>query len=113
MLATNRKGDLDSAFLRRLRFIVDFPKPDVDQRRTIWQKVFPPDTPVDALDWDALARLEVTGGNIRNIAVNAAFMAAAEDDSVRTEHVMKAARREYGKTGKLVTEDEFGEDHVG
>jgi hypothetical protein len=113
ILATNRKGDLDSAFLRRLRFIVDFPKPDADQRREIWRKVFPRAAPVDGLDWDALARLEVTGGNIRNIAVNAAFLAAGEDEAIRTGHVMKAARREYGKIGKLVTEDEFGEGHVG
>ncbi len=76
ILATNRKSALDRAFLRRLRFLLDFPFPDAADRRRIWRKVFPPETPLAGIDYDALARLEIPGGNIRNIALNAAFLAA-------------------------------------
>jgi SpoVK/Ycf46/Vps4 family AAA+-type ATPase len=108
ILATNRKSDLDPAFLRRIRFLVAFPFPTIDDRRRIWQTVFPPDTPLGPLDYDALARLEVAGGNIRNIAVNAAFLAAADDEAVTMEDVMRAARHEYRKIDKLPGRAEFG-----
>src|SRR5574341_744027 len=65
ILCTNRRSALDRAFLRRLRFLVEFPFPDWQQRRLIWQKVFPPEAPVAGLDLDALSRLEISGGNIR------------------------------------------------
>ena len=108
ILATNRKSALDRAFLRRLRFLVDLPFPDAESRRHIWQKVFPPQAAVDGLDSHALARLEIPGGNIRNIALNAAFLAASEGAPVGMAHVMHAARREYAKIDKLMTEAEFG-----
>ena len=108
ILATNRRTALDRAFLRRLRFLVEFPFPDAAFRRRIWQKVFPPATPVEALDWDALSRLEVPGGNIRNIALNAAFLAAQEDRTVTMDHLMRAARSEYAKCDKSATQAEFG-----
>ena len=108
ILATNRKSALDRAFLRRLRFLVDFPFPNADSRRRIWQKVFPPQAAVDGLDYGFLARLEIPGGNIRNIALNAAFLAASEGVSIGMVHVMHAARREYAKIDKLLTEAEFG-----
>ena len=108
ILATNRKSALDRAFLRRLRFLMDFPFPDVDSRRRIWQKVFPADTPLDAPDYAALARLEIPGGNIRNVALNAAFLAAAENRPVSMPHLAKAARREYIKIEKMITAAEFG-----
>ncbi|PWU06719.1 MAG: AAA family ATPase, partial [Terriglobia bacterium] len=76
ILATNTKSALDPAFVRRLRFIVDFPFPGIPERKAIWQKVFPAATPVGTLDFDRLARLNVTGGHIANIALNAAFRAA-------------------------------------
>ncbi len=76
ILTTNLEGALDQAFLRRLRFVVRFPFPDAAQRREIWRRAFPAATPLGAVDVDALARLDVAGGNIRNIAVNAAFLAA-------------------------------------
>ena len=109
ILATNRKSLLDTAFLRRLRFLLDFPFPDLASRRRIWEKVFPPDTPLDELDYGALARLEIPGGNIRNIALNAAFLAAQETVPVGMEQVMHAARREYGKIDKMLMPAEFGE----
>jgi hypothetical protein len=108
ILATNRKSALDGAFLRRLRFLVDFPFPGASDRKLIWQKVFPPKAEVGTLDYDKLSKMEITGGNIRNIALNAAFLAADEGTPIDMGHVMHAARREYAKTEKLVTEAEFG-----
>jgi SpoVK/Ycf46/Vps4 family AAA+-type ATPase len=108
ILATNMKSFLDSAFLRRLRFIVDFPFPDSTQRMEIWRRVFPPAAAVSGLDCGTLARLEIAGGNIRNIAVNAAFLAADEGLPIGMEHVMRAARREYAKIDRIVMDAEFG-----
>ncbi len=108
ILATNRKSLLDQAFLRRLRFLVDFPFPDVGSRRRIWQKVFPAEAPANGIDYDQLARLEIPGGNIRNIALSAAFLAAGEGLEIGTAHIIHATRREYAKIDKLVTEGEFG-----
>jgi ATP-dependent 26S proteasome regulatory subunit len=108
ILCTNRRSALDRAFLRRLRFLAEFPFPDGENRRLIWTKVFPPQAPLASLDLEALARLEISGGNIRNIALNAAFLAAGEGTNIRMEHVLHAARREYAKIDKLLTEAEFG-----
>jgi hypothetical protein len=112
ILATNMKSQLDQAFLRRLRFVVDFPAPDAAQRRQIWQKVFPPQAALDGLDYDALARLEIAGGNIKNIAVNAAFLAAAEGGRIGMAHVLTATRREYTKIDKLLRQSELGRYHT-
>lgn len=108
ILATNRSSALDRAFLRRLRFLVEFPFPDWETRRRIWQKVLPPQAEVDGLDFGPLARMEISGGNIRNIALNAAFLAAGEGGSICMNRIMRAARREYAKIDKLITEAEFG-----
>jgi SpoVK/Ycf46/Vps4 family AAA+-type ATPase len=108
ILTTNMKGLLDQAFMRRLRFLIDFPAPDAVLRRQIWERVFPPTAAVERLEFDALARLEVPGGNIKNIAVNAAFLAAQDGTPVRMEHVLLAARREYAKIDKIPREAEFG-----
>ena len=108
ILCTNRRSALDRAFLRRLRFLVEFPFPDSANRRLIWTKVFPPQAPQGELDWEALARLEITGGSIRNIALNAAFLAAGEQTNIQMNHIAHAARREYSKIDKLLTESEFG-----
>ncbi len=108
ILATNMKSFLDSAFMRRLRFIVDFPYPDSAQRMEIWRRVFPPAAEVRELDFQVLSRLEIPGGNIRNIAVNAAFLAVSEGAAIGMDHVMKAARREYTKIDRLIMDAEFG-----
>lgn len=107
ILATNRPTALDRAFLRRLRFVVEFEFPDADTRRRIWQKVFPAQTPLDELDYGRLARLEVAGGSISNIAVNAAFLAASNGGRVGMAQIIKAARREFAKIDKLLSEAEF------
>jgi ATP-dependent 26S proteasome regulatory subunit len=110
ILATNRKADLDPAFLRRIRFVVAFPFPAAIDRRCIWQTVWPADTPLGELDHDALARLEIAGGNIRTIAVNAAFLAADAGTPIGMGHIMQAARHEYDKLDRRPTRNEFG-DH--
>jgi hypothetical protein len=113
ILSTNRRSALDRAFSRRLRFLVDFPFPSRENRELIWRKMFPPQAPLEDVDFTFLARLEIAGGNIRNIAVNAAFLASAEGGPIRTSHVMRAVRQEYAKIDKLITEAEFGPHYRG
>jgi hypothetical protein len=108
LLTTNMKAAIDSAFLRRLRFVVTFPFPDPTQRVEIWRRVFPKSTPVAELDLGRLARLNVAGGNIRNIAVGAAFLAAQSGESVHMDHLLSAARSEYAKLERQLTETETG-----
>ncbi len=108
ILATNMKSLLDQAFLRRLRFLVDFPFPSAAERMRIWQGVFPAKAETHSVDYAFLSRLEIAGGNIKNIAMNAAFLAAAGDRPIGMQHVLSAARREYTKIDKLVLESEFG-----
>jgi hypothetical protein len=107
ILATNMKSALDPAFMRRLRFVVNFPFPGVAERKEIWRKVFPPQTPVAELDFDRLARLNLTGGNIHSIALNAAFVAAQARTKVTTSLVLDAARTELRKLGRVINELEF------
>jgi hypothetical protein len=109
ILTTNLKASLDPAFLRRIRFVVQFPFPDAAQRAEIWRRVFPSRTPTSGLDESRLARLNVGGGNIRNIALGAAFLAAEADEPVRMPHVLRAAQAEYAKLEKPLTEGEVGE----
>jgi SpoVK/Ycf46/Vps4 family AAA+-type ATPase len=108
ILATNMKEALDPAFLRRLRFVVLFPFPDQAQRAEIWRRIFPAKTPTDSLDIDGLARLSISGGNIRNIALNAAFAAAGSEEPVRMPHLLGAVRLEYEKLEKPLTHTELG-----
>jgi SpoVK/Ycf46/Vps4 family AAA+-type ATPase len=108
ILTTNMKSALDKAFMRRIRFIVQFPFPDAVQRSEIWRRIFPADTPTKGLDVGRLARLTVAGGNIRNIALNAAFLAANSGEPVRMEHIASAAHSEYAKLEKPLTDAEIG-----
>jgi SpoVK/Ycf46/Vps4 family AAA+-type ATPase len=107
ILATNMKSALDTAFLRRLRFIVRFPFPGAAERKAIWQRVFPQDMPKNALDYDRLARLNVTGGHIHNIAINAAFLAARAGSPVTMALVLEAARAEFRKIERPINEADF------
>jgi len=109
ILATNMKEALDQAFLRRLRFVVQFPFPDQAQRAEIWRRIFPAKTPTDSLDINRLARLSISGGNIRSIALNAAFAAADAGEPVRMPHLLGAARLEYEKLEKPLTQTELGD----
>jgi ATPase family associated with various cellular activities (AAA) len=107
ILATNRQNALDPAFMRRLRFVVNFPHPGAADRKMIWQKSFPAPTPTEALDLDRLARLNLTGGNISSIALNAAFQAAQAGTSVTMPLIVEAARAELRKLGRVINELEF------
>ena len=111
ILATNLRKNMDEAFVRRLHFTIDMPFPDEADRHRIWQGIWPNDTPCASdLDLTALARrFEMTGGNIRNVALAAAFLAADEGELVRMRHVMHATQREFQKTGKLLREHDFPE----
>jgi hypothetical protein len=102
VLTTNLRDALDPAFLRRLRFVVHFPFPDTALRAAMWSRAFPPETPTEDLDTAKLAGLDVTGGTIRAIAVNAAFLAATGDEAVSMPHVLRAARAEYAKLDKVL-----------
>ena len=108
ILTTNLKSAVDSAFLRRLRFVIEFPFPDATHRAEIWRRIFPAETPTKDLDVARLARLSIPGGNIRNIALQAAFLAADAGDSVTMTHLARAARSEYAKLEKPLTEAEIG-----
>jgi SpoVK/Ycf46/Vps4 family AAA+-type ATPase len=107
ILTTNLKSSLDDAFLRRLRFVITFPFPSVIQRAHIWRRIFPAEAPTRGLDVDKLARLNVAGGNIRNIALGAAFLAAGDGGAVGMEHVLRAARSEYAKLERPLTDAEI------
>jgi SpoVK/Ycf46/Vps4 family AAA+-type ATPase len=107
ILTTNMKEALDTAFLRRLRFIIQFPFPGAEQRKEIWRHIFPVDTPVEKLDFDKLARLNISGGNIRNIALYAAFLAAEANESVAMKHLLRATRVEYSKLEISLTDSEI------
>jgi ATP-dependent 26S proteasome regulatory subunit len=106
VLTTNFKSSLDKAFQRRLRFSVDFPFPDVVQREAIWSRVFPDKTPKHELAPARLAALNMAGGNIRNIALNAAFLAADAEEAVGMGHILEAAKLEALKVERPISESE-------
>ncbi|WP_327417815.1 ATP-binding protein [Streptomyces sp. NBC_01233] len=107
ILATNQRRALDTAFLRRLRFIVPFAFPGVGERREMWARAFPATAPVEPLDPDRLAALPLSGGMIRNIALNAAFAAAAAGTAIAMPAVLAAVRAELRKTETPVPEHEL------
>jgi len=108
ILTTNLKALLDTAFLRRIRFVVQFPFPDLAQRAEIWRRIFPEPLPREPLKIEQLARLNVAGGNIRNIALNAAFLAADDGGTLNMGHLARAARMECAKLEKPLSEAEIG-----
>ncbi len=109
ILATNLRANLDEAFTRRLQFVVDFPFPDENDRLRIWQALFLPTIPVEGpIDLARMAReFKIAGGNIRNIIVNAAYLAAADGGAVRMNHVLHSTRREMQKMGRLTSDTNF------
>jgi AAA+ superfamily predicted ATPase len=108
ILATNRKGDLDKAFLRRIRFMIDFQQPGPVERLTMWRRALQPHSPageelLGQIDMEMLAdKLELTGADIASAALGAAFLARAENAKITTQHVLHAARREMAKHGKAL-----------
>ncbi len=107
ILTTNMKEALDTAFLRRLRFVVTFPFPDPAARARIWARMFPQATPTSGLDMARLAQLAISGGQIRSIALNAAFLAADAGRAVTMADIRAAARNEYVKLEKTLTDSEL------
>jgi hypothetical protein len=109
VLTTNFKSSMDRAFQRRLRFTVNFPFPDAAQREAIWMRIFPAKTPTQGLDYRRLAQLNIAGGNIRNIALNAAFLAAAAGNgkAVVMEHLVQAAKLEAQKIERPLSATEI------
>lgn len=107
ILTTNMKSALDSAFVRRIRFIVQFPFPTAGERAEIWRHIFPDATPTKNLNVERLAQLNVAGGNIRNIALQAAFFAADAGEPVTMTHLLRAVRAEYTKLEKSLTDNEI------
>jgi hypothetical protein len=97
VLATNKRGSLDAAFLRRLRFVVTFPMPQVPERAAIWRRSIPAGVPTADVDVARLAQLDIAGGSIRTIVLNGAFMAAAAGEPMSMSHLMESARAEYMK----------------
>jgi len=106
ILTTNLKDSIDQAFLRRIRFVVQFPFPNHPQRAEIWRKVFPQKTPIEGLDYEKLSSLHVSGANIRNIAMNAAFLAKASSEKVMMKHILQAAKNEYIKLERPMPSNE-------
>jgi len=101
ILTTNMRMNLDSAFLRRLRFIIEFPKPNVEAREQIWRQCLPKEShELNDADFRQLARrIDLTGGQIRQITLRAAFIAAAADSRITLEHIAKATQAELAKLG--------------
>ena len=110
ILATNLSKNIDDAFLRRMHFTIEFPFPEEEYRYKIWKSLFPEEAPLsDDIDYGFLAkRFKLSGGNIKNIVVNAAFLAAENSGVIAMEEVIKAAKREFQKIGKICSQPEFG-----
>jgi SpoVK/Ycf46/Vps4 family AAA+-type ATPase len=106
ILTTNQREAIDTAFLRRLRFVISFPFPDASLRVALWQRAFPAPAPRGPIDVHRLARLQLAGGNIRNVAVNAAFIAAERGESISMHHVLAASRAEFIKIERPFPEAE-------
>jgi ATP-dependent 26S proteasome regulatory subunit len=106
--------NLDEAFLRRMHFVIDFPMPEEPYRLKIWRQTMPEEVPLaNDVDFAFLARqFRISGGNIRNIVLASAFLAAQDGGSLAMRHLIQATRREFQKLGRMVTEADFGEHLV-
>ncbi|MBK8096612.1 MAG: ATP-binding protein [Planctomycetes bacterium] len=108
ILTTNKRQAIDEAFVRRIRFIVAFPYPDQRLRAEVWRRAFPAAARTEGLDPERLARLDVAPGNIRQIALNAAFLAAEAGSPITMACILRAAQVEYAKLEKPLTDAEAG-----
>jgi AAA+ superfamily predicted ATPase len=111
ILTTNLPNNIDKAFERRLRFIIEFTLPDTKNRHLIWQRIFPKNAPCSPnLDLELLAQnFEITGANIRYIALTAAFLAADDGGVIEMVHLIQALRREYQKMGQVLRDKDLGQ----
>lgn len=110
ILATNLRNNLDDAFVRRIAFMISFPLPEKDDRLRIWEKVWPEQVPLDDdLDLEFMARqFKLAGGDIKNIALAAAFLAVDDDRRVQMRHIIHATKRELQKIGRICVKTDFG-----
>lgn len=110
VMTTNYKENIDSAFFRRISYVIHFPFPDAKARRSIWKGIFPRQTPLEDVDFDYLSRqFELSGGSIRNIALVASFLAARENEAVGMRQIVQAVRYEMKKQGKIMLTEDYGE----
>ena len=107
VLTTNLPNAIDDAFARRFAFMLHFEFPTLDERREIWRRAFPAEAPTAGLDWDKVARLALSGGQIRIVVVNAAMLAAEQGDPIGMPHIAKALIGEYGKQRRRVPSNAF------
>jgi SpoVK/Ycf46/Vps4 family AAA+-type ATPase len=109
VLTTNMRGNIDEAFVRRLEFVLEFPLPEEPERLAIWRRALPAEAPLaDDVDLAFLARkFKLAGGHIRNIALAAGFLAAADNGPIAMRHLVRATRREHQKIGKMIGEADF------
>lgn len=109
LLATNFKNNIDEAFMRRMKYAVEFEMPDTNIRKEIWMSGFSRDVPLENIDFDYLAeRVELSGGYIKNIILNAVFLGAKEGNKVTMKHILSSVRNEYIKMGKVLGPQDFG-----
>ena len=111
ILASNLKNNIDEAFLRRMHFSIDFPFPDEGCRKSIWEIMIPKDAPIEKdIDYTFLARrFKLSGGNIKNVHISAAFLAAELHETIGMKHIIRAIKRELQKLGRSITAADFGE----
>ena len=107
ILTTNMRDLIDEAFMRRFRFAIEFPFPEKRLRKQIWETAIPDETPKDHINFEALARPPLSGGNIRSIAINAAYMAASSETDLTMSHLANAMRLEYSKLDRPAPDGEL------
>jgi SpoVK/Ycf46/Vps4 family AAA+-type ATPase len=110
ILTTNLRQHLDPAFSRRFQVVVDFPRPDAEARRRLWRRLLPPRAPGSAqVDVAFLGRsVNLTGGNIRNAALHAAYLAAGDGQRITLPHIALSVWRELGKDGRELSQSDLG-----
>ncbi len=107
ILTTNLENNMDDAFRRRITYRVKFKLPDTETRKAIWMRIFPSATPVHNLNYDELATLELTGAEIKTMALRAAYLAAASEDSVKMKYIYHTLKEELMKVNLMLTPGEF------
>jgi DNA polymerase III delta prime subunit len=114
VLATNLRRNIDDAFNRRLQYIIDFPRPQEHEREQLWRKMFPPQAPLDArIDFAFLAKqFDLAGGDIRNVALEAAFLAASGEGVIGMPAIVRALARQLVKEGRTPTVTDFHQYHA-
>lgn len=112
ILATNYLQNFDEAFKRRMKFLIDFPLPDLEARRRIWELAVPERMPLEEVDWEYLSRFGLSGSNIKNAVLYGAFLAAASHKAVGMAELLRGIRQEFAKSGKVLTQKEMGEYYL-